>query len=228
MSAATWSLVREYFTYDDLGTHVLKGVATPVQVYRVLQESGVQSRLDAAVPRGLTPLVGREHEVGLLRERWQRVQEGMGQVVILSGEAGIGKSCLVQELKDYVAPIPHMRLECRGRLIIKILPCILSPISSSAPCAGSQMLHRTRSSASWKPSCPSIAWRWQKRCRSLRPSSRYHYLMIAILPSRSHRNGSAKRPWKRSSLSCSQRQRGSPSCLLWKTCTGSIPRLWNF
>jgi class 3 adenylate cyclase len=78
ISAATWSLVRAYFTYDDLGTHGLKGVATPVQVYRVLQKSGVQSRLDAAGPRGLTPLVGREPEVGLLRERWQRVQDGMG------------------------------------------------------------------------------------------------------------------------------------------------------
>src|SRR5262245_23785377 len=89
-------------------------VATPVQVYRVLQESGVQSRLDAAVPRGLTPLVGREHEIGLLRERWQRVQDGMGQVVILSGEAGIGKSRLVQELKDYVTPEPHLCLECRA------------------------------------------------------------------------------------------------------------------
>jgi class 3 adenylate cyclase/predicted ATPase len=114
ISAATWSLVREYFTYDDLGTHVLKGIATPVQAYRVLRESGVQSRLDAAVPRGLTPLVGREHEVGQLREHWQHVQDGMGQVVILSGEAGIGKSRLVQELKDYVAPVPHTRLECRA------------------------------------------------------------------------------------------------------------------
>jgi predicted ATPase len=58
--------------------------------------------------------VGREHEVGLLRERWQRVRDGTGQVVSLSGEAGIGKSRLVQVLKDYVAPAPHMRLECRG------------------------------------------------------------------------------------------------------------------
>jgi class 3 adenylate cyclase/predicted ATPase len=114
ISAATWFLVHEYFLYHDLGAHELKGVATPVQVYRVLQESGVQSRLDAAVPRGLTPLVGREHEVGLLRERWQRVQDGMGQVVILSGEAGIGKSRLVQVLKDSVASASHTRLECRA------------------------------------------------------------------------------------------------------------------
>jgi predicted ATPase len=114
ISAATWSLVRDYFTYYDLGTHVLKGVVTPVQVYRVLGASGVRGRLDAAMPRGLTPLVGREHEVELLRARWQRVQEGMGQVVLLSGEAGIGKSRLVQELKDAVGPAPHTCLECRA------------------------------------------------------------------------------------------------------------------
>jgi class 3 adenylate cyclase/predicted ATPase len=113
ISAATWSLVRDYFTCDDLGTHGLKGVATPVQVRRVLGESGVRHRLEAAAPKGLTPLVGREPEVGLLRERWQRVKDGMGQVVILSGEAGIGKSRLAQELKDSVAPEPHICLECR-------------------------------------------------------------------------------------------------------------------
>jgi len=114
ISTTTWSLVREYFIYHDLGAHVLRGAATPTQVYRVLRESGVQSRLDAAAPKGLTPLVGREHEVELLRERWQRVQNGLGQVVVLSGEAGIGKSRLVQELKDSVAPALHTRLECRG------------------------------------------------------------------------------------------------------------------
>ena len=116
ISAATRSLVDAYFTYQDLGTHVLKGVATPIQAYRVVEESGVQSRLDAVVPRGLTPLVGREHEVKLLRECWHHVQHGMGQVVILSGEAGIGKSRLLQVLKDDVAPAPHTRLECRGSL----------------------------------------------------------------------------------------------------------------
>src|SRR5262249_37974893 len=85
--------------------------------YRVLEESGVQNRLDAAVPRGLTPLVGREHEVGLLRERWQRVQDGTGQVVLLSGEAGIGKSRLVQMLTEHVATEPQVWLT----------PCQCSP-----------------------------------------------------------------------------------------------------
>ena len=99
---------------DDLGSHVLKGVAEPQQVYRVLQESGAQSRLDVASARGLTPLVGREQEVGLLLERWNQVNDGQGQIVLLSGEGGIGKSRLVQVLKEHVAGESHTRWECRS------------------------------------------------------------------------------------------------------------------
>ena len=68
------------------------------------------SRLDVAGSTGLTPLVGRETEVRLLRERWAQVKDGQGQVVLLSGEAGIGKSRLVQVLKEHVAGEPHARL----------------------------------------------------------------------------------------------------------------------
>jgi class 3 adenylate cyclase/predicted ATPase len=113
ISAATHRLVQGVFSAEDLGTHALKGVATPVRVYRVLGESTAQSRLNAAATKGLTPLVGREQEIGLLLERWAQVKEGMGQVVVLSGEAGIGKSRLVQVLKDRVAGEPSTRLECR-------------------------------------------------------------------------------------------------------------------
>ena len=105
--------MQGYFVCDDLGAPTLKGVDTPLQVYRVLGESGAQSRLDIAIPRGLTPLVGREAEVTLLLDRWAQVKEGLGQVVLLSGEAGIGKSRLVQVLKDHLAGEPHRLLECR-------------------------------------------------------------------------------------------------------------------
>ena len=71
------------------------------------------SRFEVAATRGLTPLVGREQEVGLLLERWAQVKDGMGQVVLLSGEAGIGKSRLVQVLKDHIAGEAHARQECR-------------------------------------------------------------------------------------------------------------------
>jgi TOMM system kinase/cyclase fusion protein len=113
ISAATHRLVQGMFIEEDLGLHTLKGVATPVSVYQVLGESGVQSRLEVAATVGLTPLVGREQEVGLLLERWAQVKEGQGQVVLLNGEPGIGKSRLVQVLKERVAGEPHLRWECR-------------------------------------------------------------------------------------------------------------------
>src|SRR4030095_16568338 len=103
-----------YFACQDLGEQTLRGVAEPITVYQILRESGATSRLDIAQPRGLTPLVGRESEVTLLQERWAQAKSGQGQVVLLTGDAGIGKSRLVQVLKDHVANEPHMRWECRS------------------------------------------------------------------------------------------------------------------
>jgi hypothetical protein len=114
ISATTYQLIEGYFTCAVLGEQSLRGVAQPLRVYRVLQASGVQSRFEVAAARGLTPLVGRAPEVGLLVERWTRVKAGMGQVVVLEGEAGIGKSRLVQVLKDHVAGEAHTWFECRG------------------------------------------------------------------------------------------------------------------
>jgi predicted ATPase len=78
-----------------------------------LHESEAQTRLEVETARGLTPLVGREQEVGLLVDRWERVGEGMGQVVLLTGEAGIGKSRLVQLLRDRIGATPAIRIEYR-------------------------------------------------------------------------------------------------------------------
>src|SRR5262249_24232835 len=114
ISADTYRLIQGYFDCRELGAQTLRGVAEPIQVYRVLRDSGAQSRLDIAQPRGLTPLVGREQQVGLLVERWEQAKAGHGQVVLLTGDAGIGKSRLVQVLKEHVAQEPHVRWECRS------------------------------------------------------------------------------------------------------------------
>jgi hypothetical protein len=79
----------------------------PLAVYRVLYESMARSRLEAVGSAGLTPMVGHEQKIGLLLERWAQVKDGFGQVVLLSDEAGSGKSRLVQVLKEYVAAEPQ-------------------------------------------------------------------------------------------------------------------------
>jgi TOMM system kinase/cyclase fusion protein len=117
ISATTFQLLGGFFACQPLGTPPLKGQAQPLAVYRVLYESMARSRLEAAGSTGWTPLVGREQEIGLLLERWAQVKEGVGQVVLLSGEAGIGKSRLVQVLKDHVATEPQAWLT----------PCQCSP-----------------------------------------------------------------------------------------------------
>ncbi len=114
MSETTARLVHGYFVCQPLGMQGLTGFAQPLRVYCVLRESEAHSREDVAYPHALPPLVGREQEVHLLLERWTRVKEGLGQVIFVSGEAGIGKSRLVQVLKDHVASEPHTRWECRG------------------------------------------------------------------------------------------------------------------
>jgi class 3 adenylate cyclase/predicted ATPase len=117
ISAATFQLLGGFFACQPLGTPLLKGLAQPLAVYRVLYESMARSRLEAASSTGWTPLVGREQEIGVLLERWAQVKDGLGQVVLLSGEAGIGKSRLVQVLTDQVAAEPRAWLT----------PCQCSP-----------------------------------------------------------------------------------------------------
>jgi class 3 adenylate cyclase/DNA-binding winged helix-turn-helix (wHTH) protein/predicted ATPase len=117
VSAATWQLLGGFFAGQALGPRLLRGQTQPLEVYQVLSETTARSRLDAARRTGLTPLVGREQDIRLLRERWVQVKDGVGQVVLLSGEAGIGKSRLVEVLQDQVATEPQAWLT----------PCQCSP-----------------------------------------------------------------------------------------------------
>lgn len=99
----THHLLGGFFNCRSLGTPALKGVTAPLEVYEVLSESTARTRLEAMGNTGLTPLVGRTAERGLLEERWSHVVGGRGQVVLVTGEAGIGKSRLVRELMERAA-----------------------------------------------------------------------------------------------------------------------------
>src|SRR5262249_135231 len=111
ISSTTARLVSGWFDLEDLGAQMLKGISVPLSIFRVIAESAARSRFEAAVTKGLTPIVGREFELGLLRDRWNDAKQGVGQVVALTGEAGIGKSRLMRELKARVSDEGATRVE---------------------------------------------------------------------------------------------------------------------
>jgi serine/threonine protein kinase/predicted ATPase len=102
ISQATHHLVQGYFACESLGRHTVKGVTRPLEFFRVTGETDAQSRLDISSAGELTPLVGRDREVGLLQDRWEQAVEGMGQVVLVIGEPGLGKSRLIHVIKQHV------------------------------------------------------------------------------------------------------------------------------
>jgi hypothetical protein len=110
IAESTRKLIGNLFELEDIGAQNLKGIEVPVRAWATLRPSSVESRFDAFHATGLTELVGREEELELLMRRWSKAKTGEGQVVLLAGEAGIGKSRLTAALLEAVASEPHTRL----------------------------------------------------------------------------------------------------------------------
>jgi class 3 adenylate cyclase/predicted ATPase len=110
ISESTRRLVSAVFDLQDLGLQELKGVTEPVHVYRALAAKSAGSRFEAAHSGSLTPLIGRSSELSLMLDRWKKVKESDGQVILLSGIPGVGKSRLLHELKSHIQHEPHILL----------------------------------------------------------------------------------------------------------------------
>jgi len=106
ISESTQRLASAAFEFQDLGFRELKGVTKPLRVYSVLSAKHTATRFEAAHASSLTPLVGRSTELNLLLDHWQKTKEGGGQVVLLSGIPGVGKSRLIHELKSNIQKEP--------------------------------------------------------------------------------------------------------------------------
>ena len=110
IAESTRKLLGNLFELEDLGAMDLKGIAVPVRAWAALRQASVEGRFEALHATGLTELVGREEELELLLRRWSKATSGEGQVVLVSGEPGIGKSRLIAALSERISTEPHTRL----------------------------------------------------------------------------------------------------------------------
>jgi class 3 adenylate cyclase len=114
VAPATHRLTKGLFSYESLGDRELKGIAEPTEIWRVVGDRSIESRFQATHPHDLTPLIGRDEELQMMHRRWTRTLDGEGEVVLLAGESGIGKSRLTDALRLEVASDPHVwiRYQC--------------------------------------------------------------------------------------------------------------------
>lgn len=120
ITAATHNIVSGQFSVEDKGAHTLKGVPEPVRLYRVTGAGVSRRRSFEARPH--TPFVGRDDDILLLERRWSRVRDGEGQLVLVMGEPGIGKSRLLDEFRARLKGEPHLWVQCAGEELHKSTP----------------------------------------------------------------------------------------------------------
>src|SRR5215472_4828389 len=122
ITPAVHELVSGLFVVEDCGAHQLKGIERPLQLYRAIRHTVARRRTRNTAVRALTPFVGRDDDMQLLLSRWERAREGQGQLVLVMGEPGIGKSRLVEEFQVQIKDEPHLWVECAGEKFYQSTP----------------------------------------------------------------------------------------------------------
>ena len=141
--------VAGLFVAEERGAHELKGVSESVQLFRVVRASGAGRRGGA---RALTPFVGREEELGLLARRWERARAGDGQLVLIVGEPGMGKSRLVEEFRAQLVETPHTWAEWGASQLLQNTP-LHTIAESGRQRFGGETCPPSSASPSWKAPC---------------------------------------------------------------------------
>src|SRR5262249_49919110 len=141
ISQNTHRLVAGIFDCQDLGIQELKGITAPTRAWRVKGERQTERRFDAQHSAGLTEFVGRGDEVEMLLRRWGRAKSGEGQVVLISGEQGIGKSRLTQHVRNRLASNPHtgLRYQCSPHHTNSALYPVVSQLTLAAGIAAEEL-----------------------------------------------------------------------------------------
>ncbi|TIW61020.1 MAG: hypothetical protein E5V49_13080 [Mesorhizobium sp.] len=134
VAAATKTLLGQVFEFESLGPQPLKGIAQPVEVWRVVGERTVESRFDAVHSQRLNRLVGRDQELGLALARWETAKTGEGQVVLLRAEPGLGKSRLVAELRRRLEAetVAGLRYQCSPHHVNSALYPVIQQLTRAA------------------------------------------------------------------------------------------------
>ena len=134
IAPSTRALIGERFDCADLGTHRLKGFSEPVRVCRVVAPRSMASRFEAAQPSRMLPLVNRDEYTAWLRTLWHEAEHARGRVALLSGEAGIGKSRIVEALRESIAGTPYaaLRYQCSPHYVNTALHPVIEHIERAA------------------------------------------------------------------------------------------------
>ena len=226
-------LFQGQFQCVSLGRQKIKSVTHPVELFRVEDAAVAGSPIDAVTPAELSPLTGRDLEMGLLRDRWERAREGMGQVVLLSGEPGLGKSRLVHTMKQHVlgqmiegevdAPViewrcsPHFQNTALYPAIDFYERALAFHREKPPPARFDRLLHRLE----------QYPWPGPRPCRCGRRCCRSRHQTV-IRRCRCHRSGNAKKPFAPCWSGCTRGPPGSRSCSSSRTCIGRTPPRWSF